>query len=196
MKARKQPQLSEQDKAFALEVHNRYKLPVDDLCRLITGVRNNLVDDWEELNQSSDYVQSFSKLFDPEVEITAVNIVTNKGTIEIASSDTMYSYLKIPIQRIKDKFKANLNYLETAFARGGKYYSSEQVMKFINATSLKPRHKEILAFEFIHYFKFFPGKPTMTEQEWAVSSIEGKNEAKNYSDYCRDIGKSRLQNIK
>lgn len=192
MKAQEQPQLSEQDKAFALEICKRYKLPVDELCQLISEVRSNITDDFEELKQGSDYVQSFNKLFDPETEVTAVNIVTNKGTIAIASSDEMYSYLRIPIQRIKDKFKADLNYLDTAFHKGGKDYSCGRVMKFIITTSLKPRHKELLAFEFIHYFKFFPGKPTMTKQEWEANPTE----AKNYPDYCRDIGKSRLKNIK
>ena len=191
MKAKEQPQLSEQDKAFALELSKRFKLQFDELCRLIAEVRKNLVDDWEELNQSSDYVQSFNILFDPEAEITSVNIVTNKGTIAIASSDELYSYLRIPIERIKDRFKADLSYLQDQMPKGAKRYSCDVVMKSISATSLKPRHKEILAFEFIHYFKFFPGKPTMTEQEWNANPTE----AKNYTEYCRDIGKSRLQNL-
>lgn len=192
MKAKELPQMTEQDQAFALEVHNQYKIPFDDLCRLIANVRNNIVDDFEKLKESSDRVQTFNKLFDPEIEIKGVNIITNKGTIEIDSSDRFYSCLKIPIQRIKDKFKADLKYLDDRLPKGAKAHSCNDVMKFIKATSLKPRHKEILAFEFIHYFKFhWDSKPTKTKKEWDANPTE----AKNYPAYCRDIGKSRLQNL-
>jgi hypothetical protein len=92
MKAKELPQMTEPDKAFALEVHNKYKIPFDDLCRLIAETRNNLYDDFEELKENSDRVQTFNKLFDPEIEIKGVNIVTNKGTIEI---DTLTDFTLI-----------------------------------------------------------------------------------------------------
>lgn len=191
MKAKEQPQLSEQDKAFALEVQNKYNLSIENICKLVARMRHIINDDWKEF-RSTDYVKSCNILCDPEVEITSVNIVTDKGTIEIASTNEMYSYLRIPIQRIKDKFKADLDVIQTALNKGGKYAMCELVMKSIKATALKPRHKELLAFDFIHYYKFFPGKPTMTREEWLANSTE----AKNYTEYCRDIGKSRLQNLK
>jgi hypothetical protein len=84
-----------------------------------------------------------------------------------------------------------LNYLNKVLPKGAKAHSCNEVMKFIKATSLIPEHKEILAFKFIHHFKFFPGKPTKTKQEWDANPTE----AKNYPAYCRDIGKSRLQNL-
>ena len=183
--------MTEPDRAFALEVHKQYKIPFDDLCRLIAEVRNNLIDDLEELKEGSDYVQAFNTLSDPETEITGVNIVTNKGTIKIDRNDEYYSYLRIPIQRIKDKFKAELNYLDAALTKGGKRYSCEQVMKFICTTSLRTSQKEYLAFDFIHYFKFYwDSKPTKTKAEWDADPTD----APTYNKYRTYIGKTRLKN--
>jgi len=193
MKTKELPQMTEPDKAFALEVHKQYKIPIDDLCRLIAEVRDNLFDDLEEMKENSNYVQTLTKLLDPEIEITGINIVTNKGTIKIDSSDNLYSYLTIPIQRIKDKFNADLNYLDTALFHGSKDYSCNEVMKFINNTSLILEHKAYLAFDFIHYFKFYwDSKPTKTKAEWDADPTD----APTYNKYRSYIGKTRLKNLK
>lgn len=192
MKEEALSQLNEPDKAFALEIHKRYKLPLEDLCHIIEVVRLNLALDLEELKKDSAYYQVLDTLNDPDIEVSSVNLVTNKGTIIIESSDPLFAYLEIPIKRIRDKFNSEVSYLDEAMNKGAKAASSEWVMKYVSSTSLIARHKEILAFDFIHHFKFhWDSKPTMTEEEWNANPTE----ANGYDEYRRDIGKSRLKSV-
>jgi hypothetical protein len=189
MKAKEQPQLSEQDKAFALEVHNEYnQMPLDDIYTLVQKVRHIVTDNLSHLQQGLDFEKEFRPLTNPKTKVIAITIQTNSGAINIEASNYLFKFFKSAIQKAVKRFnEVEINW-KSHLSRWAIQYPLDIVSIFLKNTKLGSFQRRVVKGMFIVHFKLYRGKPYQTEKEWEA---DPKRTGDNYKTYLSDKVKQR-----
>jgi hypothetical protein len=180
--------ITPEDSEFANKVSIEYNLPFDEICWLIRDVRDTLKDGFSEFKENSRLKDTFDKLFARDVEIKGICINTNKGTIDIKTSDSIYEvYFRKQVQKIRRDFKDTLN-LESDFLTSiSKHSAFAKILIYFMGAHLIDYKRNNAIFDFI--IKLSLGNPVMTEEEW----VKDPTSDKDYKHYKNKIIRSRIK---
>lgn len=180
------PELTPEDQEFAEKISEEYNLPMDEISQQIRLIRSELQDDYSEFLKDSRLKETYQELFGSGNEIRGIIIKTNKGSIDIKITDSIYDqYFKDPIRMIKRNFKETLED-ELVFLHGLTIRSLfSRIIFYFEGTNLNKMQTNNAIFDYIQYFKI--GGPVKTEDDWNKNPTEDQT----YRHYKNGIIKNR-----
>ena len=184
------PQITPEDREFALKIIAKFNVPIDEICWLIKEIRYEIPNITYEFDDDIKLKSDFQKLFASDTEIEEISITTNKGIIAFKYPDRLFNYFSYAIYRLKMGIEREIKGSDAFYRSVLRDELYNMIMFYFTGTSLGKFQMGVAIGMFLVHFKIYKSKPIMSEQEFEANR---KIEAQDYNHYLYDIVKIPLR---